>query len=316
MHLHHFVWGIFLMLGAGFVGLGVHMGEPWDGIVAAVFGVGAGFTLDEFALWTRMEDVYWRAEGRSSLEAVAVVATVGALVVIGVRPFELDDPGSAVTVSAVIVVSLSAAVVAILKGRIALGAIGVFLAPVGLIGAIRLARPGSPWARRRYAAGSERMRRCQQRFERESRFLSACPTRSAAPRARPRCSFARRSREETLGRAVLVVRAVFAARARAPFPGRAVARAAVAAGLLDGRRRSVALRRGDPGRGRGVRLGSVRPCCRRLGAHHRRPFALAPAPAVARPALGEVAQQFARERGGLRAIRVRAPRSASSASGV
>ncbi len=170
MHLHHFVWGIFLMLGAGFVGLGVHMGEPWDGIVAAVFGVGAGFTLDEFALWTRMEDVYWHAEGRSSLEAVAVVATVGALVVIGVRPFELDDPGSAVTVSAVIVVSLLAAVVAILKGRIALGAIGLFLLPVGLLGAIRLARPGSPWARRRYAAGSERMRRCQRRFERESRL--------------------------------------------------------------------------------------------------------------------------------------------------
>src|SRR4051812_40605815 len=95
VHLHHFVWGIFLMLGAGFVGLGVHLGEPWGGVVAAAFGVGAGLTLDEFALWTRMQDVYWHEEGRSSLEAVAVVASVGALVVIGVRPFELDDPGSA-----------------------------------------------------------------------------------------------------------------------------------------------------------------------------------------------------------------------------
>jgi ABC-type multidrug transport system fused ATPase/permease subunit len=170
MHLHHFVWGIFLMLGAGFLGLGLHLSEPWGGIVAAVFGVGAGFTLDEFALWTRMEDVYWREEGRSSLDAVAVVATVGALVVIGVRPFELDDPGSAVTVSSVIAVSLIAAVVAILKGRIALGAIGVFLLPVGLVGAVRLARPGSPWARRMYADGDPRMRRARRRYEREARL--------------------------------------------------------------------------------------------------------------------------------------------------
>ncbi len=170
MHLHHFVWGIFLMLGAGFVGLGVQMGEPWDGIVAAVFGVGAGFTLDEFALWTRMEDVYWREEGRSSLDAIAVVATVGALVVIGVRPFELDDPGSAVTVSAVIAASLSAAIVAILKGRIVLGAVGVFLLPAGLLGALRLARPGSPWARRRYPDGGKQMRAARRRYERESRL--------------------------------------------------------------------------------------------------------------------------------------------------
>ena len=170
VHLHHFVWGIFLMLGAGFLGLGLHVGEPWDGIVAAAFGVGAGLTLDEFALWTRMEDVYWSNEGRSSLEAIAVVASVGVLVVIGVRPFELEDPGSAVTVSATIALSLLAAIVSIAKGRIVLGAVGLFVAPVGVLGAVRLARPGSPWARRNYPAGGERMRRSRERFERESRI--------------------------------------------------------------------------------------------------------------------------------------------------
>jgi hypothetical protein len=153
------------MLGSGFLGIGLHLHEPWAGIVAAVFGVGAGFTLDEFALWTRMEDVYWREEGRSSLEAVAVVSTVGQLVVIGVRPFELNDPGSAVVVSATIAISLLAAAVAILKGRILLGAIGLFLTPVGIVAALRLARPHSPWARRRYPPGSERLERAHQRFE-------------------------------------------------------------------------------------------------------------------------------------------------------
>ncbi len=47
------------------------------GIDAAVFGASAGLTLDEFALWTRLEDVYWSEEGRSSLEAVAIVASSG-----------------------------------------------------------------------------------------------------------------------------------------------------------------------------------------------------------------------------------------------
>jgi hypothetical protein len=172
LHLHHFVWGIFLMIGAGFLGLGLHLSEPWGGIVAAAFGVGVGFTLDEFALWTRLQDVYWSQEGRSSLEAVLIVATVGLLVVIGVRPFELDDPGSAVTVSATIAVSLAVAIVAILKGRMMLGAVGLFLAPVGLVGAVRLARPSSPWARRRYPPDGERMRRARLRFEKESRLSS------------------------------------------------------------------------------------------------------------------------------------------------
>jgi hypothetical protein len=165
VHLHHFVWGIFLMLGSGFAGLGLHLSEPWGGIDAAVFGVGAGFTLDEFALWTRMEDVYWSAEGRSSLEAVAVVSTVGLLVVIGIRPFELSDAESAITVSSAIALSLALAAVAILKGRILLGAVGLFVTPVSLFAALRLARPSSPWARRRYPAGSARLVRSQQRFQ-------------------------------------------------------------------------------------------------------------------------------------------------------
>lgn len=164
MHLHHFVWGIFLMLGAGFVGIGLHLSEPWGGIVAAVFGIGAGFTLDEFALWTRMEDVYWSEQGRSSLEAVAIVSVVGALVVIGIRPFGLESTESSVTVSTTIALSLAVAVVAILKGRIMLGAVGLFVLPVGLVGAIRVARPQSPWARRMYPQGCKRLERAHSRF--------------------------------------------------------------------------------------------------------------------------------------------------------
>lgn len=164
VHLHHFVWGIFLMLGSGFVDIGLNLQEPLGGIVAGLFGVGAGLTLDEFALWTRMEDVYWSPEGRSSLEAVAIVVTVCLLVVIGVRPFDLDDPASAVSVSVAIGLSVVVSVVAFLKGRILLGAIGLFILPIGLLGAIRVAHPRSPWARRRYPTGSRRLARAEQRF--------------------------------------------------------------------------------------------------------------------------------------------------------
>ncbi|HEY4426621.1 MAG TPA: hypothetical protein VGN08_00295 [Solirubrobacteraceae bacterium] len=169
VHLHHFVWGIFLMLGAGFVGIGVHLHQPWSGIVAPLFGVGAGLTLDEFALWTRLEDVYWSPAGRSSLEAVAVVASVGLLVVIGVRPFELETAASAVTVTLAIGLSLAVAVVAFLKGRIWPGAVGLFILPVGLFAALRLAHPTSPWARHFYPAGGRRMARAGQRFENPAR---------------------------------------------------------------------------------------------------------------------------------------------------
>jgi hypothetical protein len=170
LHLHHFVWGIFLMLAAGFIGIGLRLEEPWAGIVAAVFGVGAGFTLDEFALWTHMEDVYWSEQGRSSLEAVAIVSVVGLLVVIGVRPFGLGSPESAVAVSTTIAVSLAVAIIAFLKGRILLGAVGLFILPIGLVGAIRLAHPRSPWARRMYPEGSERLERACRRFDDPTRL--------------------------------------------------------------------------------------------------------------------------------------------------
>ena len=77
VHLHHFVWGIFLMLGSRLPRpRAAPAASRGAAIVAAVFGVGAGFTLDEFALWTRMEDVYWRERGAPARSTpIAVVAT-------------------------------------------------------------------------------------------------------------------------------------------------------------------------------------------------------------------------------------------------
>ena len=38
--------------------------------MAILYGVGAALTLDEFALWLNLEDVYWSPQGRSSIDAV------------------------------------------------------------------------------------------------------------------------------------------------------------------------------------------------------------------------------------------------------
>ena len=94
VHLHHLVWGICLMMISGFLAFAAPMRAPWWDIVAVGFGVGIGFTLDEFALWVHLEDVYWAEEGRTSVDAVIVAAAFAALVILGSRPFGLDDPGS------------------------------------------------------------------------------------------------------------------------------------------------------------------------------------------------------------------------------
>jgi hypothetical protein len=50
LHLHHLVWGIVLLLASGFLGLATAPTSPWDDVLAVPFGIGAGLTLDEFAL--------------------------------------------------------------------------------------------------------------------------------------------------------------------------------------------------------------------------------------------------------------------------
>ncbi|HEX4761030.1 MAG TPA: hypothetical protein VH256_09530 [Thermoleophilaceae bacterium] len=170
VHLHHLVWGICLMLVAGFIGVSLKLDEPWGGILAGAFGVGAGLTFDEFALWTRLEDVYWSQEGRSSIQAVGFVAVLGTLIVAGVQPFTLDNPGSALAVSGAIALTLLIALAAFLKRRIVLGAVGLFVVPVGLVAALRLAHPTSPWAHWFYPAGCSRLRRAQERFDDPSRL--------------------------------------------------------------------------------------------------------------------------------------------------
>jgi hypothetical protein len=162
VHVHHLVWGICLMMLCGFLAFATPLDGPWWHLVAIAFGVGAGFTMDEFALWVHLDDVYWSQEGRQSLDAVVIAVAVAGLIVLGTQPFGLDDPASLGGTAVAVLVVLGLSITCILKGRILFGVVGLFIPVVGLVGAVRLGHPTSPWGRRRYRG--ERLERAQLRF--------------------------------------------------------------------------------------------------------------------------------------------------------
>jgi hypothetical protein len=171
VHIHHLVWGISLLLVAGFVAFVSDLYSPWWQITSIAFGIGAGLTLDEFALWLYLRDVYWADEGRDSIDAVIVAALLAGLVVAGVQPFDLDQTGAAAGTTAAIAVVAALAAITFLKGRILLGVVSIFVPLVGLVAAVRLAKPTSPWARWVYRGRrAGRLDRARERHASERRL--------------------------------------------------------------------------------------------------------------------------------------------------
>jgi hypothetical protein len=81
------VWGILLLLLVGYawllqIGTGQGRGSRWASRgMSFLYGLGAALTLDEFALWLNLRDVYWDREGRASIDAVLLF---GGLLAIGI----------------------------------------------------------------------------------------------------------------------------------------------------------------------------------------------------------------------------------------
>ncbi len=75
LHIHHFVWGILLLLLIGFLLLVLDQAR-WHPWLAIPFGFAAALVLDEFALWLNLADVYWAKQGRQSLDAIVIVAAL------------------------------------------------------------------------------------------------------------------------------------------------------------------------------------------------------------------------------------------------
>ncbi len=67
---HHLVPGIFLIIFSGYAGLSFWATGKVRHFMAILFGIGAALTIDEFALWLYLKDVYWEEQGRDSIDAI------------------------------------------------------------------------------------------------------------------------------------------------------------------------------------------------------------------------------------------------------
>jgi hypothetical protein len=164
-HIHHLVWGILLLLICGWVGIAVAPGSPWREILAVLFGIGAGLTLDEFALWLNLKDVYWEKQGRRSIDAVIIAGALSGIVLVGFRGWV--DAGKSVEdetfalVGAVGGAGMVLFLVNVAKEKFGVALVGLLVPLVGLVGAFRLGKPRSLWAR---SYGDRPMKRSEQRY--------------------------------------------------------------------------------------------------------------------------------------------------------
>lgn len=168
--MHHLVVGVVLAFGSGAL---MFAFLPEQGIVqlllAATFGSGVALVLDEFALVFHLTDVYWEREGRKSIDAVVISVALGVVLLLHATPFGGgNDAGDASrwTLTSGLALNIAVGIIAALKGKLVTAAVGVFVPPLAVVGAIRLAEPGSVWARRRYRSGGRKRRSSERRYAR------------------------------------------------------------------------------------------------------------------------------------------------------
>lgn len=177
VHMHHEFFGVLLMLVSGFslVALASFETPIANCVLASLFGIGCALVLDEFALILHLRDVYWEEEGRTSIDAVFVAVAVGLLFLLGLRPIGFEeftelrgaqDNETRIALVVVVVIIVALAVVTLLKGKVWTGLIGLFLPIFLTFGAIRIARPHSPWARWRYRSRPHKMAKAVDREQR------------------------------------------------------------------------------------------------------------------------------------------------------
>ncbi|GAA1015595.1 membrane protein [Streptomyces sp. F-3] len=177
LHIHHVVPGVVLTVFGGFGAVASSRHGFGAAAFAVVFGIGAGLVLDEFALILHLHDVYWSEAGRKSVEVVVITAALVGLMLAGFSPFGVDDMTegelqSRGTVIATVAVNFLLSLMALSKGKIRIALFGVIVPFVALIGAVRLARPDSCWARRFYRHRPRALSRAGLRARRHDRRWS------------------------------------------------------------------------------------------------------------------------------------------------
>ncbi|MFH8572262.1 hypothetical protein [Streptomyces sp. NPDC017993] len=155
VHIHHVVPGVLLMVIGGFIALAGDRRGFGSGVAAVLFGMGVGLVLDEFALVLHLDDVYWTEAGTKSVEIVILTAALVGLILCGFLPFGVnelspDETSDRLQVVRTVGANFLFVLIALVKGKARMAVVGTFVPFVALFGAVRLARPNSPWAKRLY----------------------------------------------------------------------------------------------------------------------------------------------------------------------
>ena len=165
-HIHHLVWGILLLLVNGYIAVAIDPNSPWREVIAVLFGIGTGLTLDEFALWLNLKDVYWEKEGRKSVDAVIIAAAVSGLLLISLGSWiDLTTKVADEIQAAVGAIGLLGVILALVnasKEKFGMAVWTILIPIVGIPSAFRLAKPHSVWAKLFYRQGKRE--RSEQRF--------------------------------------------------------------------------------------------------------------------------------------------------------
>jgi hypothetical protein len=171
-HVHHAVYGIVLLITGALIAVGAGQESVWRSIAGVLVGAGASLVLDEFALILHLKDVYWAQQGRLSVQMISLTAACLLFALIGVLPFGIDDRSRANEVANVLTTGWILHAVLLLtcvaKGKYSTALFGTFMPVVAWVGAFRIGRPESWWAKHRYKTEKKRAKaeRRAEKFDR------------------------------------------------------------------------------------------------------------------------------------------------------
>lgn len=178
LHIHHVVPGVVALLSGGVLLLSAARVGFWHSFGAVLFGIGAALVLDEFALILHLNDVYWKREGELSVDAITVAMAVMAAALIVAAPDnppgpDRTDPHLRAVAPALFVLTwIVPTGITVLKGRLLLAALSVLSPVFGWWGAVRLARPTSPWAAVAYQHNPAKQTKAQYRAAKSDRRVA------------------------------------------------------------------------------------------------------------------------------------------------
>ncbi|NUR27417.1 MAG: hypothetical protein HOV83_16485 [Catenulispora sp.] len=81
VHLHHYVWGILLLMAVGAFGL-VERTPRWHAWLGLAYGIGMALVIDETANLIDLQDVYWDKSGGTSIAVALILIGVAGSVLV------------------------------------------------------------------------------------------------------------------------------------------------------------------------------------------------------------------------------------------